>query len=407
MPYAQGEAHEIALAGAAEWGSQDPDGRYMSDTGTLDSIGGRGKAERQLAGHGFTNSYTALSQRVRQAGLLSRTPIFYAVLGAGLAVVLAGAAAGFVLLGDSWFQLLIAAVLGVVFAQVAFLSHEAAHRQIFAKGQSNDRLGRIIGTFVVGMSYAWWMGKHTRHHGNPNKVGKDPDIAGDVVIFHADRPKPLHGVRAWLARRQGWLFFPLLTLEGINLHVSSFRFLMRKERVKGRWWELASLVVRFGIYFAVVFWALPFGMACAFLGVQFAIFGVYMGGTFAPNHKGMAIIPAGVKLDFFSRQVLTSRNVAGRVWPTWLMGGLNYQIEHHLFPSMPRPHLAKARMIVREHCEEIGVAYTEVSLARSYRAVVRYLNEVGLAARDPFECPLAAQFGRSVAPGGAAPFGGR
>ena len=54
---------------------------------------------------------------------------------------------------------------------------------------------------------------------------------------------------------------------------------------------------------------LPFGMACAFLGVQLAVFGLYMGASFAPNHKGMPIVPAGVKMDFFSKQVRTSRNI--------------------------------------------------------------------------------------------------
>jgi fatty acid desaturase len=76
------------------------------------------------------------------------------------------------------------------------------------------------------------------------------------------------------------------------------------------------------------------------------------------------------------------------------MGGLNYQIEHHLFPSMPRPHLAAARRIVREHCVDNDVPYTETTLWRSYGMVIAYLNRVGLNARDPFECPAASQYRR-------------
>ncbi len=74
------------------------------------------------------------------------------------------------------------------------------------------------------------------------------------------------------------------------------------------------------------------------------------------------------------------------------MGGLNYQIEHHLFPNMPRPNLSKVQPMVRAHCARHGVPYTETSLWRSYAIVVRYLNEVGLAARDPFECPVVAGY---------------
>jgi fatty acid desaturase len=108
----------------------------------------------------------------------------------------------------------------------------------------------------------------------------------------------------------------------------------------------------------------------------------------------MAIVPADVKVDFLTRQVRTSRNIRGRIWPTVLMGGLNYQVEHHLFPSMARPHLAETRRLVRAHCERYGVPYTEASLLSSYRTVINYLNEVGLSARDPFGCPVAARLGR-------------
>nr|WP_231980347.1 acyl-CoA desaturase [Tessaracoccus coleopterorum] len=144
-----------------------------------------------------------------------------------------------------------------------------------------------------------------------------------------------------------------------------------------------------------VFLFLPVGMAFAFMGVQFAVFGVYMGSSFAPNHKGMPVIAKDAKLDFFSKQVRTSRNIRGGWWATTLMGGLNYQIEHHLFPNMPRPHLRKARVIVREFCEKLEVPYTETSLIKSYGIVIRYLNDVGLAARDPFECPITAQYRRA------------
>ena len=180
----------------------------------------------------------------------------------------------------------------------------------------------------------------------------------------------------WITRRQGWLFFPLLLLEGINLHVTSIRSLFERRPVSGRVLELTTIALRIGLYVAVVFWVLPLGMAFAFLGVQLAVFGVYMGASFAPNHKGMPIVPADAKMDFLSKQVLTSRNITGR-WTTPLMGGLNHQVEHHLFPSMARPHLGRARDIVREHCKSLDIPYTETTLVDSYGIVVRYLNRVG------------------------------
>jgi len=244
------------------------------------------------------------------------------------------------------------------------------------------------------MSYAWWMSKHTRHHANPNQVGKDPDIAFDTISFTEEDAARQTGVLAWLTRRQGYLFFPLLTLEGVNLHITSMRTLFGHAPVKRRGLEITLIAVRFAVYLTAVFWFLPVGMGFAFLGVQLVVFGVYMGASFAPNHKGMPIIARDAKLDFFSKQVRTSRNISGGWWASALMGGLNYQVEHHLFPSMPRPHLARARLIVREHCRANDVPYTETTLAHSYAIVIDYLNRVGLSARDPFDCPMVEQLRR-------------
>ena len=115
-----------------------------------------------------------------------------------------------------------------------------------------------------------------------------------------------------------------------------------------------------------------------------------MGLSFAPNHIGMPIVGREERLDFLTKQVRTSRNVSGGWWATVLMGGLNYQIEHHLFPSMPRPHLATARRLVREHCRNLDVSYAENNLLAAWGIVITYLNRVGLSAKDSFRCPIAA-----------------
>jgi len=337
-------------------------------------------------------SYSALSQLIRDAGLLRRSYRFYATLLTVLALCLAGLGAGFVLLGDSWFQLLIAAGLGVVLTQVAFVAHEASHRQVLASGRANDVLGRVLANGVVGISHSWWVTKHNRHHANPNQVGKDPDIEQDTVSFLEGDAAARRGPLRVLTRVQGYAFFPLLTLEGLNLHVTSMRTLLAAPRGRQRTVELAILGARLGAYLAVLVVVLPPGLAAAFLGVQLAVFGVYMGASFAPNHKGMPVVPEDGRLDFLRKQVLTSRNIRGGRAMTALMGGLNHQVEHHLFPSMPRPHLAQARELVRAHCARESIPYTETGLVRSYAIVVAYLNRVGLAARGPFECPMLAAY---------------
>jgi fatty acid desaturase len=340
-------------------------------------------------------AYTQVSQTVKEMGLLRRAPWFYGTVAAAIVVGFGGAVTGFLLLGDSWFQLLIAAALGILFTQAAFISHEAAHRVILSSGRANDWLSRIIGPAVVGMSYDWWDSKHSRHHANPNKVGKDPDIEIDTISFLEEDAASARGLRKLVTKKQGYLFFPLLAFEGINLHFLSIKHLLSRQPVKHRWLELSLILLRLAVVIVPVFLLLPLGMAFAFMGVQLAVFGIYMGAAFAPNHKGMPVVAADARLDFFTKQVRTSRNVAGGWWATTLMGGLNYQVEHHLFPSMARPHLSKAREIVRDYCDSFGVPYTETSLIKSYGIVIQYLNRVGLAAGgDPFDCPMVSEYRR-------------
>ncbi len=355
----------------------------MSSTATLDSQGPTVKP-------GDPKSFFHVKKLVTEAGLIGRRRGHYLGLGIVLTVLLAGTVTGFILLGDSWFQLLMAGALGLLLTQFAFLAHEAAHRQILASHKRNDKLGQFLANIVVGISYQWWMNKHNKHHATPNTVGKDPDIEWDTISFQTEDAKRQRGVLKWITNRQGYLFFPLLTLEGLNLHMHSVRHLMRRQKTPGRFIELGMLAVRTVLVFGPIFAFLPLGKALAFVAVMLAVFGVYMGGVFAPNHKGMPIIAPDARLDFFSKQVRTSRNIRGGWWATSLMGGLNYQIEHHLFPSMARPYLAQTRLIVQEFCKTEGVPYTETTLRQSYARVIAYLNEVGLAARDPFECPLLA-----------------
>jgi fatty acid desaturase len=342
-----------------------------------------------------TRQFTAVAQVIRESGLLRRARWFYITLITGLGLALAAAGAGFVLLGDSWLQLLIAAALGILFTQFAFFSHEAAHRQVLASGPANDRIGRLVGNLLVGMSYSWWMNKHTRHHANPNQVDRDPDIDGSIIAFTEEKATKARGFLAFVNHRQGWLFFPLLLLEGLNLYVQSYQWLLTRRGVKGRYFELGMLTLRFAIVFGAAFWFLPLGLAFAFLGVQVAVFGLYMGAAFAVNHIGMPIIAPDAKLDFFTKQVLTSRNIRGGFFASAIYGGLNYQVEHHLFPNMARVHLAKTRKVVREHCHTLDIPYTETSIPRAYTAVIGYLNRVGRFARDPFTCPVVGRYRRT------------
>lgn len=305
------------------------------------------------------------------------------------ALVCTGAA--MLVVGNSWLQLVVAAVLGFVLTQMAFLGHDASHRQVFESTAANEWTARVLTGLVGGLSYGWWMSKHSRHHGAPNQIGKDPDIDSEVLSFTPDAARTRRGFGARFTRVQGTLFLPLLLLEGLNLHYKGVQLLLRRDSgIKRVWVERAFVGLRLAGYLTLLFVLLPPGKAAAFLVVQLGVFGLFLGGAFAPNHVGMPIVPRGVRVDFLHRQVAMSRNVSGGWAIDLLMGGLNLQVEHHLFPAMARANLRAVRPLVRAHCAEQGVAYTETNLWSSYRQLLGYLNTVGVRVADPFRCPLVA-----------------
>jgi fatty acid desaturase len=167
---------------------------------------------------------------------------------------------------------------------------------------------------------------------------------------------------------QGWYFFPILLLLGLSMHDEAIRGLISPAKTQRRWVEIGFLTLRLGGLALLVFLVLSPEEAVAFLGVQLAVFGLYMGSSFAPNHIDMPLVSSKLKLDFLRRQVLMSRNISGGSLISVFMGGLNYQIEHHLFPSMARPDLRKAQPLVSAYCAAQGVHYTRTTLWHSYRS---------------------------------------
>jgi fatty acid desaturase len=324
--------------------------------------------------------YGELSRQIKAAGLLERRPGYYAWKFAVTIGMLAAGWTAFVVVGDSWWQLAVAAFLAVVFTQIAFLGHDAGHRQVFGSRQASYVAGILLGNLGIGLSCCWWVDKHNRHHARPNQVGADPDIAVGALAWTAAQARASRGVARLVFRYQAYLFFPMLLLEATALHVASVRALTSRAARRRRA-ERALITIHAVGYLTVVFVLLSPVRAVVFILVQQGLFGLYLGCSFAPNHKGMPILDAADQRDFLRRQVLTSRNVRGGWLTDLALGGLNYQIEHHLFPSMPRPSLRRSQALVEVFCQQKGVPYCQASLAGSYAQALRHLNAVGRAAR--------------------------
>jgi fatty acid desaturase len=320
------------------------------------------------------DDYRMLAEEMRTAGLLARRPWTYTVKIALTVLCFAGAWAALFLVGDSWATLGVAVVLAVMFTQVVFLGHDAGHQQIFGSRRANRMVGLGVGNLLTGLSFGWWVPKHNAHHAYPNQVNRDPDLGAGIVAFTLtpETAATRGAVAQSLARRQAWLFFPFLLIQGLGLHITGVQNILRR-RGRSAWVEMVLLAVHAVLYVTAVLWVLSPAKAIAFFFVQQGVFGLYLGCIFAPNHKGMPVIGPDTHVPFARRQIMTARNISGGRLTTLMYGGLNYQIEHHLFPTMPRFNLAKAQRIVQPFCIRHELPYRQDTPFGSYREILRYL----------------------------------
>jgi fatty acid desaturase len=308
-------------------------------------------------------------------GLLDRRPGYYAVK---ITVTVLAFFAGWALLvvaGNSWTALAVAPLAGMLFTQLGFIAHDAGHNQVFRSRRRNRLLGLAMGNVLTGLSFGWWVPKHNAHHAHPNEVGRDPDIGGGAAPAVPGAPEG-RPAGSWLVRKQAPLFFPLMLLRSTGMHVLGIRRLVRRrDRTSGV--EALLIVLHAALYLTVLLWVLSPLKALAFIAIQQAVFSLYLGISFAPNHKAMPVIESGSTAGYARRQVSTARNISGGWFITFMLGGLDRQIEHHLFPSMPRPNLRLVQGLVRDFCITADLGYSEESFAESFRQIMCQLSEAG------------------------------
>src|SRR5699024_1121699 len=187
----------------------------------------------------------------------------------GLPLALAGIVVLSFFLGDTWWQMALAVAFALVMAQVGYLGHDAAHRQIFASAKWNKWVSLIVLNLIAGMGFGWWQGKHNKHHAKPNMAGADPDIGTGAFAYTPE------GVRSrrtafgrWITPRQSYYFFPLLLLAAPQFHINGIKPLLRRGPVKRRWVELSFLAIRHAAVLTFAFLAMSPLIAVAFLAVQ-------------------------------------------------------------------------------------------------------------------------------------------
>lgn len=324
-----------------------------------------------------------LAQRLRAAGCFARCDHRYA---RRLALLVPLFATGFAALlavprGPIWAL----AIAGTAFVsvQLGIVSHDAGHRAVHRRRGWNDLWGHVGMTFVCGLSFTHWRIVHDTHHRHSQDELRDPDMQYAAVFsVHGRGAAEKRGLARVMRPLQHFYFWPLGALYSWSLRWDSIARLFRDpDRTRVDRWVLPG---HYALW--LVGPALIVGPAAAVVSYVLVstLIGLYLVLIFAPNHMGMPSRRAGERWTYLEQQIITSRDLTvGRLLAV-VLGGLEHQIEHHLFPNIGQPRLRAARAIVTAFCVEHGLSHHEVGFFAAHRAV---LGQLACMARFPVPAP--------------------
>lgn len=368
------------------------------------------KDSTQLA---FERGYRDLRSKLIMMGMFKSNPLFYVYKFISTQAVMLLAVAMVYFSTNPIMHMLSALTLGLFFQQCGWLAHDCLHHQVFRKRKYGDWAGIYWGNLMQGYSVQWWKNKHNGHHAVPNLHNStaqsqdgDPDIdTMPLLAWSLKQAQSYRELRAdgkdsaftkFMIRNQAMFYFPILLLARLSWLNESFKTAFGlgsasanaalEMKVKGLQYpilEKGGIIMHYMWVFALSSgfgtWSIPYSIAYFLLATCSC--GIFLALVFGLGHNGMATYDADVRPDFWKLQVTTTRNVTGghgfpQAFVDWFCGGLQYQVDHHLFPTIPRHNLKKTHGLVTSFCKEWNVRYHEADLVDGTIEVLKHLANV-------------------------------
>ena len=317
-----------------------------------------------------------LRKRIAKEGLLNKRPAYYIGKSLSTFAMFLVSITLFLYIKHPLIRILDAIFLAFIYVQFGLIGHDIAHNQVFRSQKICKWIGTLYWNLLLGASMSYWSKKHNSHHAHPNELGKDPDIDLPLIFSHSQKI-PSNFILKKIQAYQAYYFFPLISLAYVSVVSASFFHLLEemKQGAYRSYGEFFLFLIHYGLYFWLVFSSLGLLYAIIFITVHHLAGGLYMGTVFAPNHKGMPIVDKQMT-NLSLQQIATSRNIRSNPFIDFWYGGLNYQIEHHLFPTMPRKNLKKARIFVKEFCKKHNINHHETGVLQSFAEILKGLKHL-------------------------------
>jgi fatty acid desaturase len=290
--------------------------------------------------------------------------------------------------GPLW--LLLVPLASLAMLTMGYVGHDAGHHALSRKRWINDFWGHFGMTFLCGMSFGFWRSRHNQHHVRCQEVGGDPDMHFGVLFSVYPRSASWETpLGRFFLRIQKWSFWPLSAFYWVTLRYDGLRDLFQQpERTRVDRFVMPLHWIALLVVPGLVFGWVP--ALLAYVAVS-CLSSLMTASVFIPNHIGMRRLGDGESVSYLEQQVTTSRNITNPRVLDFYYGGLNSQIEHHLFPRVAHNRYRAMRPIVRAFCQERGISYHEASLYRALASVGGHLGDMTSAYRATTVAPRAVR----------------
>ncbi|PON96025.1 Fatty acid desaturase [Trema orientale] len=311
-----------------------------------------------------------------------------------IALLLVASVYGVLCSDSTWIHLGCGCLMGFLWIQSGWLGHDSGHYQIMTSRGFNRFVQILTGNCLAGISIAWWKWNHNAHHIACNSLEFDPDLQhmpffvvsskffNSLTSYFYERKLNFDSVSRFLVSYQHWTFYPVMCFARINLFAQSVSLLLSKRKVPNRGQEILGLAV-FWIWYPLLVSCLPnWFERIMFVVLSFSVTGIQHV-QFCLNHFSSNVYvgpPSGN--DWFEKQTKGTLDILCSSWMDWFHGGLQFQVEHHLFPRMPRCQLRKISPFVKELCKKHNLPYDCASFLKANAMTLRTLRTAALQARD-------------------------